>query len=284
MNPTKPLNPAVYAMNFGGQTVTSGLDQFLGANGGTGYDLKTSGLPWIQYVRLQTSTNDYTVIDAIAAVNPAVLGDDLSIAPANLSSGITNLVFQNPADSTQTLISLNFDSVSDLAKISTIGLSEFSAYGPVIGAVSSGYQITAKALTNSSLNFMADVGLRAGATYTGNGSDLRVYKWNSTNWTPQAFTYNPATEQALVSGVTNFSAFVVSQIIPPQLQAQSSTNGMSFQFTPVPNCLATLERSVDFKTWTPVASMTPTNAQPVTLQDSAPPHDKAFYRLLVNIP
>ena len=68
MNPTKPLNPFVYTNNFIGQSVASGLDQFIGAAGGTGYDLKASGFPWIQYVRVQPGAGTYTVIDAIAAV------------------------------------------------------------------------------------------------------------------------------------------------------------------------------------------------------------------------
>ena len=67
MNPTKPLNPIIYTNNFGAQSVANGLDQFIEAAGGTGYDLKGSGLPWIQYVQIQPGAGTYTVIDAIAA-------------------------------------------------------------------------------------------------------------------------------------------------------------------------------------------------------------------------
>src|SRR5208283_52835 len=100
-----------------------------------------SGLPWIQYVRVQASASTYTVIDAIAAVDPVVVGDALPITPDNLASGITNLAFQNPADSSQTLISLNFHSVSGITRVSAVQLSEFSSFAPVPGVLSSAYQV-----------------------------------------------------------------------------------------------------------------------------------------------
>jgi hypothetical protein len=124
--------------------------------------------------------------------------------------------------------------------------------------------------------------LRAGDSYTGNGNDLRVFQWNSTNWTSQPFTFNPTNDEVLVAGITNFSAFVVSQIVPPQLSIQALTNGFAFQFTPVPNCAETLERSVNLLTWTPISTFTATNVQPITLQDTHAPAGKAFYRVQLN--
>jgi len=287
MNPTKPLNPYINTNNFGGQSVAGGLDQFIGASGGTGYALKASGFPWIQYVRIQaeTNANQYTVIDAIAAVDPVVVGDALSIAPDNLAAGITNLSFQEPDNSSNTLISLNFDSVSTTARVSTISLSEFSSFAPVFGNASSAYQITVKPVTGTgAVNYTAGVGLRAGDNYTGNGGDLRLYQWNGSSWTAQPFSFNAAANEVVLTGVTNFSALVVSQIVPPRLGVSPATSGMAFQFTPVPNCAHTLVRTLDFVNWTPVDSITPTDSQPVTLHDNAPPAGKAFYRLQVNIP
>jgi len=283
MNSTKPLNPAInIPVN---STVAFALDQFIGSSGGSGYDLAASGYPWIQYVRVQPGAGTYTVIDAIAAVNPAVVGDALSITPDNLSSGITNLAFQNPADTCQNLISINFDSVSDIAKVSTVALSEFSSFAPAIGNVSSAYQITISPVTDANaVTYVADIGLRAGGSYTGNGSDLRVYQWSGTNWTSQPFTYNSTNNEVLVAGVTNFSTFVLSQIVPPQISIQAGTNSIKFQFTPAPHCGGTLERSTDLVTWTAISTFTATNAQTVTLQDTQASASQAFYRLLLNIP
>ncbi len=281
LNPTKPLNPYIYTNNFGGQTVASGLDQFVGEAGGTGFDLKASGLPWIQYIRVQPGAGAYTVIDAIAAVDPVVVGDALSIAPDNLTSGLTNLLFQNPANSSQNLITVTFNSVNAVAKVSTVSLSDFSAFAPVIGNLSSAYQITAKAVTGTNtVNYTAAVGLRAGANYTGNGGDLRVYQWNGGNWLPQAFSFDAANHEALIAGVTNFSAFVVSQIAPPQLTAVSASNGFVLKFTPVANCPNIVERSADLMMWTPIATNMPASAQPITLQDPNAPAGSAFYRVL----
>ena len=283
MNPTKPLNPVIYSNNLAGVTIASGLDQFAGGAGGSGFDLKASGLPWVQYIRIQPGAGTYAVIDAIAAVHPAVVGDALSIAPDNIASGITNLVFQQPDGSGQDLIAINFDFVSDLARVSTVKLNDFSSFTPVTGTVSSAYQVTLKPMDGAStVNFQAALGLQAGKSYAGNGNDLRVYQWNATNWVQQPFTYDPTKRETIISAVTNFSAFVVSQITPPQLSIQSVAGGFTFQFVPVPNCVETLERSADLATWTPVRTFTATNVQLVTLQDASGPAGKAFYRLRLN--
>jgi hypothetical protein len=283
MNPTKPLNPFIYTNNFAGQTVASGLDQFIGAAGGTGYDLKASGFPWIQYVRVQPGPGTYTVIDAIAAVDPVVVGDALSITPDNLASGITNLVFQAPYNTGQSLISINFDSVSQLAKVSTVGLSEFSSFALVPGVVASAYQIKVAAVPETNgVAYQADIGLSVGTNYTGNGDDLCVLQWNGTNWCSPPFSFNAANQEVFVAGLTNLSAFVVTQLPRPELSIQASTPGNNFQFTPSLYLTYILERSLDLVTWSPVCTNTPANTQHVTLQDPAQPPSRAFYRLQVH--
>ena len=287
MNPTKPLNPYISTNIFAGQTVASGLDQFAGAAGGTGFALRGSGLPWIQYVRITPDTNNYTVIDAIAAANPAVVGDQLAIAPDNLAAGITNLAFQSPGDASQNLISLNFTFVSDIANVSTVSLHEFSAFAPVAGHVAGAYKITIKPIGGTvTVRYLADLVLHPAAGYSGTGSDLRLWQWAGTNWAAQAFTYNPANQEIQVTGVTAFSAYVVSQIIPPALRLQPLTlsHGPTFAFSPVPNCQQALQRSADLITWTTVATVTPTNESPLSLQDNSAPAAKAFYRLVVTLP
>ena len=111
-----------------------------------------------------------------------------------------------------------------------------------------------------------------------------MYQWNCTNWISLPFGYNTTNHEVLVSGVTNFSAFVVSQIVPPSLSIQPLTNGFAFQFVPIPNGLNILERSTNLATWTPVATNTPGSAAPILLQDTNTPVGRAFYRLRLDIP
>ena len=285
MNPTKPLNPYLYTNAYAGQTVAGALDQFAGAAGGTGYALKASGLPWIQYVQIQPGAGAYTVIDAIAAVNPAMVGDALTIAPDNLAAGITRLAFQNPADASQNQIAINFTSLSGAARMVTISLNEFSAFAPLTGKVSSAYQIQTRPVAGTNaVTFRADLDLRVGNAYAGDGIDLRLYQWTCTNWTSLPFGYNATNHEVFISGLTNFSAFVVSQIVPPGLSIQPLTNGFAFQFVPIPNGLNILERSTNLATWTPVATNTPGSAAPILLQDTNTPVGRAFYRLRLDIP
>jgi hypothetical protein len=211
-----------------------------------------------------------------------VEGDALSIAPGNIDAGITNLAFQEADNTSRTLISIGFASVSDVAKVSTVALSEFSSFAPVPGNVSSACQITVAPLSGTTaVTYVADLVLSAGSNYHGNGSDLRVLQWNGTFWNAQPFTFNAAANQVCLTGLTNLSAFVVSQLCP-QICIQACSNGCNFQFTPFANVSYTLQRSLDLVTWTPVLTNCSASGQPVTLQDPAPPANQAFYRLLVS--
>jgi hypothetical protein len=282
MNPNKPLNPYLYTNNFAGETVAGTLDQFTGASGGSGYSLSQFGLPWIQYVRIQPPSGNEAVIDAIAAADPAVTGDALSIAPDDIAGGNTNFFFQTPDKCTQNDVSIGFAYTSGFAKVSVVRLNDLTPFAPVEGDVSSAYEMQSLPLTAAPATYTATVGLRAGNNHNGNGSDLRVFEWNGTNWVSQSFIYEATNNEAYVSGVSHFSAFVVSQIVPPVLAIGSTTNGFAFTLTPVPNCPETLERSTDLKTWTSILTFTATNSQPITLQDSNYPGTKAFYRLQLN--
>jgi hypothetical protein len=285
LNPTKPLDPLLYTNNLGGQTIAGVLDQFAGAAGGTGYRLQGTGLPWIQYVRMQPGPTSYTVVDAVAAVNPVVVGDALAIGPDNLAAGVGSLAFQSANDCRQNQISLNFTAVNELAKISTVSLSEFSAFAPVPGSVSAAYQIQARPLGEvNPVVFAATVGLRAGNAYHGAGNDLRVFQWGGRNWSQVPFTFSAADNEVQVAGVTNFSAFVISQLVPPRLSVAAAGSGFAVQFVPVPNCMHILERSSDLVTWTPILTNTPAGPAPVILEDTRAPASQAFYRLVVETP
>jgi hypothetical protein len=283
LNANKPVDPAVYLTDFAGQTVATGLEQFAGSAGGTGYSLAASGFPWIQFVRAQPGPNTYTVIDAIAAVNPVVEGDALALSPADLAAGTTNLVFQSPANRTQTLISINFHSISNTARVSTVRLTDFSSLAPVPGHVLYACQATVRPITvATNLTLLADVGLSVGTNYNGTGGDLRVLQWIGTNWTSPPISYDQASRQVWVAGLTNLSAFVVAQVSAPALSMQMNAQGARFDFVPFAGFSYTLQRSTNLVTWNAVATVTAQSEQVLTITDEAPPAVAAFYRLLVN--
>jgi hypothetical protein len=283
MNPTKPLNPSITGASLGGLTVAGALDQFAGASGGTGYDLKESGLPWIQFVRIQPTPGNYTVIDAIAAVNSTVVGDALSLTPANLADGLTNLAFENPANSNEVPISLNFAALGDLARVSTVQLVDLQPFAPLPGLFSSAYQISVKSETGTNaVSLLASATLRVGGNYVGDGSYLRVWQWAATNWSRVPFAFSSANNSVTVSGLTNLGAFAVSQYFQPRLGIQPATNGLNFPFTPQAYVTYTLERATNLgnaTTWSPIATITPTGTDNATLQDNSPLPTQAFYRL-----
>jgi hypothetical protein len=278
MNPNKPLDPAISEASLVGGTAAAALDKFVGASGGTGYSLQASGLPWIQYVRIQPGSNTYTVIDAIAAVNTPVEGDALSISPVDLTHGVTNLSFQAPYDSSKTEIALGFSSLSQAARVSTVALSDFRSFAPAPGNIENACQMNVAPISGATpVSYAANAALAAG-NYLGDGSDLRVLAWGGTNWDSLAFSYNAASNQVCITGQTNLSAVVISQL-SPEMCIQSGASGVRINFTAFASVAYVLERSCDLLHWNAVNTNTATAIGPVTMQDPAPPSTAAFYRL-----
>jgi hypothetical protein len=69
-----PVDPSVTATalagGYAGDSVSEILDAYGPGAGGTGYDISESGFSSIDYIRVASSTTDYAVVDAIAAVDP----------------------------------------------------------------------------------------------------------------------------------------------------------------------------------------------------------------------
>jgi prepilin-type processing-associated H-X9-DG protein len=227
----KPVNPGVYSLLPGVTTgspssSTAGVAATLytGASGGTGFSLQGTGFSSIQYIKVTAGNqatlpdNTYTVIDALAATRSMVVGDVLSIAPNNITADTNTLYFQDPNHSSQTLITANFTAVSDVAQLATGFVTNASQLALLPGNQLETYQLGASDLLgNSGLTYTANLGLFAGYSYTGNGSDLSVFDWTGGAWQPQAFTFNSATDMVNISGVTNLSAVAITQ-------ASSQTN------------------------------------------------------------
>jgi hypothetical protein len=50
---TKPVNPALKAADFAAKSAAAAIAMYEGSAGGTGFDLAESGLPWIQYIKVE---------------------------------------------------------------------------------------------------------------------------------------------------------------------------------------------------------------------------------------
>lgn len=284
---TKPVNPAVQArISAGGLAAADGIDLYAGSGGGTSFDLKESGFAAVQYVKIEGLTgNAGGEVDACSAVRSMTVGDALTIAPANLTNNTAELFFQKPGAESQTVAALNFTAVSDFALVATAPLNNPEELTGVSGNVLNAVQLAVTPVLGSDpVTFVADLHLAAGAVYAGNGSDLDLLQRSGTNWDSQSFTYNASTGQAVASGVTNLSAFVLTQVVAPALDLQANANGAAFALTPVPHWTHELERSTNLVDWVVVDSVTPTNNAPVNLHDPAAPADRAFYRLHLTKP
>jgi hypothetical protein len=288
MDFTKPVNPALQSIfSAGGLTAADGIDLYNGSGGGTGFDLRESGFAAIQYVKVAGIDPDFSdgEVDAFAAVRPMVLGDTLSITPENTLSNTATLFFQKPGAVSENVVALAFTGVSDIARVSTTPLTNWSAFAALPGPIRTAVQLSlAPLLGPAPVTFTADLALSAGPNYFGAGSDLLVFQSNGTNWTALPFTYHATNHQVRVASVTNLSAFVVVQFTGPTLQLTANSANYTVSFAPVMSMLHTLERSTNLIHWSALSSFTASNALPAVFTDNAASAGKAFYRVRLNQP
>jgi hypothetical protein len=71
LDPTRPADPNLTAAGMNGKTAAEIIGIYNGSAGGTGFDIGTLGLDWIQYVRIEdkSGSSATTEIDAIADVS-----------------------------------------------------------------------------------------------------------------------------------------------------------------------------------------------------------------------
>jgi hypothetical protein len=285
MDYTKPVNPVLTnRFKAGGLTAADGVDLYNGSGGGTGFDLKPSGFASVQYIKVEgLSGFAGGEVDALSVVRPMTIGDSLSIAPANITASAAKLCFQKPGAENQTLLSLNFTSVADIAQVTTARLDDPAALAALPGMSLEAVQASVSPILGTGpIAFQTDVALSPSGNYNGDGHDLRVFAWDGTNWNSRAFVFTNNT--AVLAGLTNLPPLVIAQFVAPPLALQAGANGFTFQLAPIANCSQTLERSTNLVNWTPVMTFTPTNSTPMTLEDSNAPMDKAFYRMRLTVP
>jgi len=290
MDFTKPVNPALLGLfeSAGAVplSVADAIDLYVGAGGGTGFDIKESGFGAVQYVKIEGLPNfDGGEIDALSAVRPLVLGDNLSVTPDNAANGTARFVFQRPDQVSVTAVSIEFTEVSHVARVCAAagsGAPPQSVMGAdVLAAVD---LEVAPVLSEDPVLFKARVAIAAGPAYHGHGDDLALLRWTGTDWAPCPFSFETTTGTATAEGITNASRLVLVQVRPPQLALSRAGEIATIHFLPVPGYGHTLERTADFSHWTPIDTVLPTEALPIALQDAASPSASAFYRLRVERP
>ena len=203
---TKPVNPSL-APVLAGQSLPTidAIGTYLGSGGGTGIDLAPSGFQSIQYVRVEaTSQFRDGEIDAFADVRPMHVGDSLSITPANVESN-TKLYFKNTQNPIQTALVAEFNSVNDLAKLSTAPVTNSTALAVLPdGDLLASYQLdVAPLMGDGEVSFAADYQLQPGQSYAGDGVDLALFNWNGSAWQPVGFTYDALSGRLVVADWTN---------------------------------------------------------------------------------
>jgi len=290
MDFTKPVNPVFGpVLDAGGLSAADAIDLYDGSGGGTGFDLAESGFTSIQYIKVEGLAGFAAgEVDALASVRPMVLGDSLTIAPANLTNNTATLRFQRGNRPSETALALSFTGLSEMARIATAPLADTSVLTPY-GQVLNGGSFACAPLRGSNLvSFMAELRLGAGAAYQGNGQDLTLLRKDGAGWEVMPFTYEPASRSALVTAVTNASTLALIQVQPPRLGITITVDGLGntiarVRFAALPGWTYTLERTADFLRWDRVASATPSSLEWISMED-AEPAGRAFYRVRVSRP
>lgn len=288
MDFTKPVNPALGALLDSAGSVplsaADAIDLYDGSAGGTGFDLAESGFAAIEYVKVE-GTPGFAggELDGVAAVRPMVLGDSLTIAPANLTNGGVVLRFQQPGQAAEPALALHFTAVSEVARVATVPLPVppfLTAGGRVLTATR--LDLT-PALGSNTVAFQARLQFPAGPSCQDDGSDLVLLRQAGTNWESVAFAFEHATRSAEITVTNHLPTLALVQLQPPRASIALAADPMggplmSLRFAALPGCAYTLERTQDFKSWEERASITPMAAHVAVLQDAGLPGG-AFYRV-----
>ena len=75
LNPTRPIDPALTAADYGGMTLAEMIDAYDGSAGGTGFDIAELGLDWIEYVRISDNPVGSTTSEVDAVADVSCCGD-----------------------------------------------------------------------------------------------------------------------------------------------------------------------------------------------------------------
>lgn len=290
MDFTKPVNPAFDSLlQEGGMSVADAIDLYDGAGGGTGFDIALSGFESIQYVCVE-GLDGFSggEVDAISAVRPSVLGDSLSIAPANLSNGANILQFQHPTKPGRNAIKLNFSNLSDPVRVSTMELSESDVLTSDTGEIHVSTNIRVVPMPGvDNPTFIADLELGVARDYDGDGADLAILQRTDDKWEYLSTHYNSSTRSVTLSSVTSLSDIALTQI-KPKLSIETETNEsgeslMNIRFGTIPGFTYSVLRSnsVNFSDAEEIGNVSVVEVQQFELSDDII-LDGAFYHVRAN--
>ncbi len=290
MDFTKPANPALVAWFAPGArralTAAEAIALYDGAGGGTGFDLRKSGFAAVRYVKI-TGRPGFSggEVDAVAAVRPLRVGDSLTLVPENVQNGPFEQVFLGIEPSTAPALKVTCHAVDAALRVVTRPLPANELPPGLPGTVLQALALDAQPLfAEAPASFAADLTLFLPADDAGDGGNLGLWQRTSEGWAPAPFAHDPGQHAVLLRGLTALTDLVLVQVRPPALEPSVSGDGPGVRFTPWPGWRHVLERSEDLRTWRSVAEMTPSEAAPVRLSDSAPPAAGAFYRLRIERP
>jgi hypothetical protein len=194
---TKPVNPTLDAvLGVVGESiyVADALQMYDRSGGGTGIDLAESGFDWIQYVRVESTTEFRDgEIDAFADVRPMQVGDSLSVTSTNVADG-TLLYFQSETDVSKTAILAEFTEIADLGRLATSAITDETALAALPSGAIADYQLGVTTLVDKSpIVYAANFSLQPGNNYAGDGSDLSVLSWSDDQWQSVSFSFDAIT-------------------------------------------------------------------------------------------
>ncbi len=222
---TKPVNPWIVNY-FGNQTVADAIKLYAGSAGGTPFDLDwltdengdPLSLAWVKYIKFSDPDNYQGEICAVARTAPVKLGDLMSVTQEMIELGLAELNFVDADDETQLMVQVNVVSLSDMSQamqVQTESIDSLADYGNnALTSYLAAYKVNSQLILDeeSEANCEADLSLYVGSSYTGDGKDIIVLRWNGNSWEASSETnYEMETKMVTFSTVLdNRSAFVVT--------------------------------------------------------------------------
>lgn len=289
MDFTRPVNPAVKdILRQGNISAANAIKLYAGSGGGTGFDLAESGFDSIQYIRVSAAEGfSNGELDAFSDVRPALIGEGLSVFPANLESTPLSLQYNLPetvlTESTS-FFKITFNTLdipvlvtpSFIRSNSEIPTPEGNFEEPII------FKVDVKSILDSEKPVF-NGSIQVNVQFFEDFNNLRLLVWNGSEW-EETESFVDLDTMILTKDEFNASSiFALVQQISPVIQLKISLeeDKSLISFDVPPNQHWSLQRSFDLKAWETVTEENNNEeAETITIKENFLPEEKAyFYRL-----
>ncbi|MCS7090211.1 MAG: hypothetical protein RMN51_03700 [Verrucomicrobiota bacterium] len=285
---TLPVHPGLLGQLQGAAATVADVMRWYGlSGGGTGFDLTPSGFDRVRFVRIEglSSNHAWGEVDAVVRVRPVQWGDELLALPQDARSG--DLLWFQPAklEARAFCAGIRFHELSAPVWVRVVPEEIGLAPGDYPACLRAAFRVDILPASEIAVsNLMAEM-LISGLV----GGSESIEQWEvwadfGLGWRRLGIELLPDGPFLRMPGLTGAAKLLVVEKWRPSLRLVRRGTGMLLAFEAIPGWRHVLERTLDWRNWSVVATWMPDQVMSVEWVDAWPIAEAAFYRLRLERP